>query len=386
MSIDSLMNIIKNNTVVRKVYQACGNAIIKLIRLFVKTDDKLILFVSYGGRRYSDSPVNIYEAMLVDPRYSDFKFVWAFREPERQTIPGSASKLQINSLKYIVTALKARCWITNVSMGRGLWLEGKHTYYFHTTHGILVKLAGYDSIGTDACLVEKEVPYDCSLAQSEYEAQIETHMFRLDREKIKLYGYPKNDILADCPEQKKLDMRKLIGLPLNKKLILYAPTYRENTNYISNSPVHFEKWREILGDEYAVLYRAHPVTRNATDLSGCSDFVIDVSDYPETADIMVATDILVSDYSGIMFDFAVLNRPIFCWTYDYDDYSKVRGMYFDIRNELPGGSCTEDDLVKMIKQMPDEALDKLSSFRNKYVSYYGNSTKQCLDNIFDSIK
>ncbi len=386
MSVDNIMNLIKTNRFIRGIYYHGGNLFVKFLRLFAKTDDSLILFVSYGGRRYSDSPVNIYEAMIADERFKNYRFVWAFREPEKHQIPGNAEKIQINSLKYLLTALKARCWVTNVTMGRGLWLEGKHTYYFHTTHGILVKLGGYDSVGTDACIVKEEVPYDCSLAQSEYEAEIETHMFRLEREKIKLFGYPKNDILANCSEERKLQMRKKLGLPLDKKLVMYAPTYRENTNFISVSPVHFEKWREILGDEYVILYRAHPVTRNATDLSQCAEYVIDVTDYPETSDLMVATDILVSDYSGIMFDYAVLNRPIFCWTYDYEDYSKVRGMYFDIRDELPGGSCTEETLVKMIKYFPDEAYEKWKRFRNKYVQYYGDATKQCVDNIYENIK
>ena len=102
---------------------------------------------------------------------------------------------------------------------------------------------------------------------------------------------------------------------------------------------------------------------------------------------MIAADILVSDYSGIIFDYCIMEKPIFLWTYDYDKYNKIRGLYFDIRKELPSKE-KQEDLVRMIKDSNySENVSKyVVPFKNKYETEYGNATSQSLDIIYDNIK
>lgn len=101
--------------------------VINIMKLFLKTDDKLILFVSYGGRHFSDSPKVIYDAMKQDKRFESYKLIWAFVEPNKYDVEG---KIKIDSWKYYKYALKSRCWITNVMVERALNFKGINTYYF----------------------------------------------------------------------------------------------------------------------------------------------------------------------------------------------------------------------------------------------------------------
>lgn len=381
-----LIDFVKGHEWIYTCYFVIGNAFIHVIRPLIRTQNNLILFVSYGGRYYNDSPQVIYEQMINDLRFADYEFVWAFREPRSIDIKGSAKKIKIDTLQYYITAIKARCWVTNVMIERALRLQGKHTYYFHTTHGILMKKGGRDITKGDSFDTKANYQYNCSCAQSEYEAQVQVGMYGLQSDQIILSGYPKNDRLANSDESEQKELKKKLGLPLDKKAILYAPTFREKTNFVMSCPIDMKLWEKTLGDEYVLMYRVHPVVRSATKIPENSTFVFDESGYPDVTELMIASDILISDYSGIIFDYAVLNRPMFCYTYDYDDYVKTRGLYFDIREELLGGSVSEEELLKIIKYTPfEDGMKKVSSLKQKYVTYYGGATQKCIGNIYENI-
>lgn len=378
-----LAALVKNNRIIYKTYYYCMSSILKIIRLFVETDNKLILFVSYGGRHFNDSPKCIYEAMLIDPRFKDYKLVWAFLEPELVDI--NTPKIRIDSWSYFKTALKARCWVTNVVIERGLNFKGKNTFYLHTTHTTLPKKMGYDD-KSDSFSLPCGFKYDCSCAQSEMEKQMQQSMFRLNADKILVSGYPKNDILCNYTDKIRQSIRRKLGVTADRKLILYAPTYRDISFGAMRCPIDFKKWEESLGSDYAVLFRAHPVVANETKIDSSTGFVFDVSSYPDNTELMIASDILISDYSGIFFEYGVQDKPMYCFAYDYEQYIKVRELYFDIRDLIPGGHLSEVDLLDYIKRSTFEDVRyQIEVFRNLYVAEYGHATEKCLDTIYENI-
>lgn len=378
-----IKTIIKRNAWIYTLYFYFASTLIKFYKLFLRADDKLILFVCYGGRHYSDSTKVIYEAMLKDERFKDYKIVWAFTQPEKYDfIP---NKININSLEYIRIALKARCWVTNVIVERALDFTGINTYYFHTTHGVLVKLDGNDAKGKKNFKTLAKYKFDCCLAQSEYEKKVLMGQFDLRNDVVKILGYPKNDILVNHTREYRDDIRKKFGILDNKIAVLYAPTFREEDNFKERFDINVDLWREILGEKYVLLYRAHPVV--SSTIKNDDDFFIDTTQYDVVEDVMIAADILVSDYSGIIFDYSVMAKPIFLWPYDYDKYNEIRGLYFDIRKELPWKE-SEADILTMIK---DADLKKnvdqyVLPFRNRYATEYGSGTKNSLDEIYKNIK
>jgi len=233
---------------------------------------------------------------------------------------------------------------------------------------------------------------DIMTSQSKYEADIFSRVFNIERERFLLCGLPRNDSLAISTEETKYIMKKKIGLPLDKKVILYAPTFREyerdnKYNVVLAPPIDFDKWKKKIGDDYVVLFRAHYEVVKVLNVKAGDGFIFNVSDYPVLNDLMIASDMLISDYSSIYFDYSILDRPMICYAYDYEKYVDKRGLYFDIREELLGGAITEDELLDLIRKLPyEKAMNLVRSFRSTYVQSYGNATGASLDIIYKNIE
>lgn len=371
---------VKSHGWIYSIYFYIVSFLVNGFKLFLKTDDKLILFVSYGGRHYSESPRVMYEAMLNDNRFDDYKLVWAFVEPQKFDIK---NKIKIDTLEYFKTALKARCWITNVMIERALKFRGINTYYFFTTHTILVKCDGPD-IKQKKFASKAKHQYDCCLAQSEFEKKIAMRMFGLSEDKIKIVGFPKNDILVNYKEEYRSQIRKKLGIPKDKKAILYAPTFREYRDLQEAFNMNVEEWKKALQDRYVLLYRAHPVVLSS--VKETDSFFYDETNYEVVEDLMIASDLLISDYSGLIFDYCLMHKPIYLWTYDYDEYQKRRGLYIDLRNELPCAE-TEQEIIKMVAthDWNMEATDTIK-LQEKYETEYGNATQKSVNLVYQNIK
>lgn len=370
---------VKNNKVIYWLYYHTLSLFVNFLKLFVKTDNKLILFVSYGGRHYSDSPRVIYEAMLSDERFKDYKMIWAFVDPKKYNVK---FKIKIDTLSYYKTALKARCWVTNVAIERALNFRGKKTYYFYTTHGILPKCDGADVKGKKFTSKAKR-QYDCCLAQSEIEKDICLHISGIPEKNVKILGCPKDDILVHHTKEFRQKIRKELGIPQDKKAILYAPTFREGRNLTESFVIDVEKWRKQLSPNFVLLYRAHPVVSSKSKID--NSFFIDVTKYEVVEELMIASDVLVSDYSGIIFDYCIMHKPIFLWTYDYEEYQKKRGLYFDIRKELKY-SASESEIIEMILNHNWETIPtEVVKFQEKYETEFGSGTINSINDIWNSI-
>ena len=199
---------------------------------------------------------------------------------------------------------------------------------------------------------------------------------------------PRNEELWLADMNTKQEMQKKIGIPTGKKVILYAPTWRESTdggkNYEITPPIHFNVWKEELGEDYLVLFRAHHLTNKVMGIH-YDDFVKDVSAYPSVNDLLIAADILITDYSAIAFDFSILCKPIFCYAYDYELYLRERGTYFEIDEKYPNKSCrTEQELLERVKNHNHlEECEKTKRFRDSFIQYGLISTKTCVETLLE---
>ncbi len=392
MASASLINKVKYSPLLYAVYYYAGSLAIKLLKLMLRPDERLILFSSYSGKRYDDSPKDIYEAMLHDHRFDGYKLVWAFSEPERYNI-GRAHKVKVDTLSYYKAALKARVWITNVSMTRGLSFKGINTFSLNTWHGVPIKFIGSDVRNSDGGTFRikgKVKTIDIQLAQGSYEKSIYPRAFGLDEKQVLVTGLPRNDSLVyDNYPEKIAILRKELGIPEGKKVILYAPTYREYEkdkwrNCIMKPPFNLKRWKAQLSEDYVLMIRAHQEVVKVLNLEE-DEFVRDASSFPVLNDLLLITDILISDYSSIIFDFSILSRPIICYTYDFERYKQARGMYFDIRKELPSAD-TEERLISIIKSNNQNKMrEVVIRFRDKYIQEYGNSSQRVLDVVFNAL-
>ena len=376
---------LKHNAILMRVLSGTGSLFLRFLGCFIKKDSNLVLFCSYSGKFYNDSPKRIYEYMASDSRCKNYKYVWALRDPESVNIPGTCEKIRIDSLKYFITAIRAKIWITNVNIERGMRFKKKNQFYLNTWHGTSVNWVGNAVQGrTDF----KWDYVDAFCYAGEYEREFIKRDFCIKEESLLPSGLPRNDDLYETSETRIIQVKQALNIPLSKKVVLYAPTWRESTDGGKQCnimpPIDIEAWRATLSKDYILIFRTH---HNTKEMLGIvfDEFVRDGSDYPNVNDLMLIADYLVTDYSCIMMDYCILGKPIIEFGYDYDEYSKTRGFYFDLDKEIPSGILrTEEEVIDYISTKDySEECDKVRRFRDLHIDYGGNATKMCVDRIID---
>lgn len=205
-------------------------------------------------------------------------------------------------------------------------------------------------------------------------------------------GYPRNDFLKNYKAEDVLRIKKDLGLEsCDKKIILYAPTWRDNqydskSGYVYKNPVDFEYLKKELGDEYIILFRAHYLVADNFDFDAYSGFVFDVSKHDDINELYILADILITDYSSVFFDYAILERPMLFYMYDMEEYrDEMRGFYFDV-SSLPGPIVkVEKELVNVLANLKNEQgydLNQIREFNQKYnIWNEGNSAQRLVERI-----
>ena len=378
---EQIIYLLKHNRLIQKIYVLIMSFIFKVMGYFIPLDSKLILFVSFMGKNYNDSPKKIFEYIQSDEKYKDYHCIWAFEHPEK--FP-ELKTVKMDSLSYFITALKAKYWITNTNIERGLKFKKKNQIYLNTWHGIALKYIGND------CPGRKDYNFDTVdylTVSGSYDEKVFKSAFNAKESSYLRCGMPRNEELWKVDKNKKDVLRKKLNIPENKKVILYAPTWRESTDsgksYLIKPPIHFEKWEKELGNEFVVLFRAHHLTTKVLGVE-YNEFVRNASEYPYVNDLMIIADILITDYSAIAFDFSILCKPILCYAYDYDSYLVERGTYFSMDEKYPNKSCrSEEELLTRIKNINYQSeSEKTRKFRDEFIQYGLNATEISVMAIF----
>lgn len=367
--------LLKNNRCIYYIYNFIGSILLKFIGLFIKTNNKLILFNCFGGQKFDDNPKAIYEYMKNSNNYKDYQLIWALDNPK--LVDGlDIEFVKNNSIKFFITALKAKYWVTNSSMERGLKFKKQNTIYINTWHGSVIKKAGNEFSGEKRKFRVSKANY--IYTQSNIDINYFSKVYNYPKETFLLSGYPRNDELCNISKNEILNLKMKLNISANKKVILYAPTFREY-DYDGNGcyilpPINLEKWENKLCTDYILLFRTHYEINKILNITN-NDFIYNVTDYPYLNDLLKISDILISDYSSIMIDYSILERPIFCFAYDYEKYNCERGCAYDLKTELPNGIIyNEDDLLDCILSCNyEEQKIKSKKFREKRLEVYGNA-------------
>lgn len=381
---------VKKSKVFYTLYFYIGSFLLQLIGLFIKTDPNLILFISYGGQKYDDSPRVVYEFLKKNPISLEHKYVWAFIEPDK--FPEIKNKVKVDTLFYFITAMRSGIWITNSSASRGLKFKKKQTKYYLFEHG----MTGIKKIGVDVERFDKafrirfQEKFDGIFIEGKKEKEILSHAWQMKEDIFYVTGLPRNDDLVFVNDDE-IEMLKIrLGIPNNKKVILYAPTFREFSRAEDGKnalgiPINFAEWKNKLADKYVLLITAHYEVAKLLDELPNNDFVINAFKYPYVNDLLKVADVLISDYSSIIFDYAILERPIFCYGYDYKNYLKERGLYIDLDMLFSHGVIqTEKLLLSTILEMNTDAECQYTRkhIKEEYIATYGNAAKKAIEIIF----
>lgn len=355
---------------------------------FISVDEKTILFISFHGRGYNCNPKYLHKYLLTNEKYKDYKFIWAVKKGKGKDISG-AEVIRYNSVKYFYYLAKSKYWIVNCKLPRHI-LKKDDQVYLQTWHGTPLKRLAHDiEIGDDAkfyrtSISKKEMTetydidvkrYDYLISPNKFSTEKFQSAFHIERNRIIETGYPRNDYLTNISDLEIKNLKEKYKIPEDKKVILYAPTWRDNSfnvkGYTFKLEVDFARWKEVLGEEYVVIFKPHYLITNKFDNEGLEEFLYTIREDKDINELYVISDILVTDYSSVFFDYAILHRPILFYMYDLKEYEEeVRGFYLDINKDLPGNIFTkEEELLKEISNIENYKKNTsklLDDFNNTY--------------------
>lgn len=352
-----------------------------------------ILFMCFGGRRATDSTRRILEEFQRRGVVADMYWSIAdFSVP----VPDGAHPVLIGSRLWYQLLSEAKLLVNNNNFPFYFRKREGQTY-IQTWHGTPLKKLGNDVARTNFSLsywnlMHREATYwDALLAQNPYAADVLSTCFGFDGQVI-AEGYPRNDSLkAPDADARRTAVRDLLGIAEGRKAILYAPTWRDDAKNTSKqyemvTYLDFEAAHEQLGDDYVILLRGHHNIASQRQTAG-NRFVIDVTEYPEVNDLYLAADVLINDYSSVMFDFCVTGKPIIFLTPDIAQYrDSTRGFYFDLEEQAPGPLLmTTPDVVNAIKALPSIRMryaDRYRAFVETYAPMCdGSATQRVVDSL-----
>lgn len=388
------MKIIFKN-ILYKIYKIVFAAVGKIL----PRNDNLIIFESFLGRQYSDNPRAIYEYLM--EKYPSYNMYWSIDKKYANNFKNFDIKYAYRfSLKWMFLMNRAKYWVVNSRLP--LWIpKPKNTIYIQTWHGTPLKKLGMDieevhmpNTNTERYkqnFTKEASKWDYLISPNKYSTEIFKRAFRFNNSIIET-GYPRNDYLINKNTKEEIKLIKdRLNLPLDKKIILYAPTWRDNQYYEKGRykfqiNLDLDTLKKELGDEYIFILRLHYLIAEKLNFSNYKHFIYDFSYHDDIRELYLISDLLITDYSSVFFDYANLKRPMIFYVFDIEDYrDKLRGFYFDFEKNAPGPLVKNtNELIKAIRNI-EQTFDEqdLTTFYNKFCYLEdGRSTERVVNYIF----
>ncbi|WP_030759673.1 bifunctional glycosyltransferase/CDP-glycerol:glycerophosphate glycerophosphotransferase [Streptomyces sp. NRRL F-2664] len=311
----------------------------------------IVVYDTFQGHGAGDAPRAVHEELL--RRGEKLEHIWLVRDG-RTEVPATARAVQYDSVEWWEVLARARYFVTNDSVPT-LFQRRPGQVVVQTWHGTPIKQIGHDFVHdyyTSPEILEglahDSAQWTLLASPSSYATPLLKRALGYEGEVIES-GSPRTDALVRPDAQRIAEVRRRLGLPEGKKVVLYMPTWRENCEgwsggYKLDLRIDLEQARRELGEDHVLLIRGHHhVTEQVRE--GVRDgFVVDVSRWPDAADLLLVADVLISDYSSAIFDFALTDRPILLFTYDLEHYrATLRGFNFDLVEKAPGPMLTDSE-------------------------------------------
>jgi CDP-glycerol glycerophosphotransferase len=363
-------------------------------RLFVRLPLRrdTVVFESHLGKQYSDNPKAIYEE-LRNRFGTEYTAIWSYAKSPAG-FPKDAKLVRRGSWSYYLALARAGYWVDNQGFPQEA-TKRPQTTYIQTWHGSAYKRMGFDepqvkrSTKAQRARFQRTVDrYDAFLIRSEHDARTLAKGLGVRAELIRS-GYPRNDALVNGGDTAKL-AKNLELAGDDRKVVLYAPTFRAGPNGKAQKrfemPFDLEEFAEELGETHVLLVRPHYLNTAVVPPS-LRGVVRDVTTVHDVTSLLLLADALVTDYSSLMFDYALLDRPTVFFAPDLEDYTRTRGTYFDLRKEAPGPVVSEPhELFAALADLDDLArtyAKQRQGFIDRYGEYdTGTAAKQVVDRFF----
>ena len=354
-------------------------------------DPDKVVFSCFGGRSYGDNTRVISERL--HERCPNAKIVWQFSRDNlarlSREVPDYVKSVEYRSLEAVREFATARVWVDNFAKGHYLRLAKGRQYYIQTWHGDrAIKKIGYDENKPSQRRLEEK----CSriTTASTFGEKMYRTAFAYRGEYIKA-GSPRNDLLVANDPAERARIRRGLDIPEEIGLLLYAPTYREKKEMIPRE-VQMDLGRTLdclekkTGRIWKCLFRAHYLSAGI-DLEAVKGRTVDVTGYPDMTELLLAADMVLTDYSSCALDFIVMDRPALFYIPDWDDYVATRGVYFDVRESPLMTADNQQALEALIGGLTPGAVSENCAAIRDYFGYYetGRATDAVCDYIMERL-
>jgi CDP-glycerol glycerophosphotransferase len=358
-------------------------------QLRMPIDENLAVYAAYWYRGYSCNPAAIYEKQR--ELAPGIKGVWVVKKGGVAGLPEGVPYVVAGSTEHSRLMARAKYFVNNVNFTDDP-VKRPGQIHVQTQHGTPLKKMGLDQmefpVGASDMdfkeLIMRADRWDYLVSSNPLSSEAWDRAFPCSYEMLEI-GYPRNDRLTRATTAERDALRAELGIAPGVKAILYTPTHRD---YMRKFSPQFDlrNVMEQLGDGYVLLLRAHYFYK-AKGLGLPEHQIIDVSTYGSVEDLCIASDALLTDYSSIMFDYAVLDKPIVIYANDWETYKLTRGVNFDLTQHSPGViAMTEDDLIDAFKSeraWGDEATKDRAEFRARFCPWDdGNASERAVRRVF----
>ena len=358
----------------------------------------MVFFESFLGKNYSGNPKYIYEEMIKKEEFKGYKFVWSYSGQRPQDIPGNPIIVDRDTDEYYKYLAKSKYWVSNIIFP--VHRKRPENVYLQTWHGTPLKKLGFDidiegpeTLARENFYIESR-NWDYLISANPYSSEIFKRAFKFNK-KVLDYGYPANDIfykegLGDQVNK----IKKKLNIPPYKKVILYAPTWRDNeaTNSWEHSfelKFSLDEFYKRFKDEYVLILRMHHLVADALQIKEeYKSSVLELSKYDDIQELYTISDILITDYSSVFFDYANSRKPMLFFGYDFEEYKdEIRGFYLDMEKNLPGPVIqTGSELLKAIENIniiTEEYKDRYDEFYDKLCGLAdGTAARRVIAEVF----
>jgi CDP-glycerol glycerophosphotransferase len=330
-----------------------------------------VVYASFGGRQYSDSPRAIHEELV--RRQAPLEHLWVAGDGSCRA-PSTAAPLRADSREHYEALARARYVVTNDYFPD--WFERRPDQVcLQTWHGTPLKRIGLEAANARTATArfqrhweQQVVNWQHVVSPNRWSTPILREAYAIEGDLLET-GYPRADLLAR-PDRDAVaaEVRRRLGVPADVRAVLYAPTYRDHIvdrrgRYRLDVKLDLERLHKAVGDDTVILFRKHPYVSDTLPPVP-NGFVRDVSDYPDGTELLLAADVLLTDYSSLMFEFANTGRPMLFYAYDLEAYQEeIRGFNLDYAATVPG------PVLGTTAEVAD-ALRDLDGLRAEYANHY----------------
>lgn len=327
-----------------------------------------VFFESFNGRNATCNPRAIDREVAA--RYPTVKRYWAV-DDRSIVVPDGAIPVVVGSIDWWEARSSSRWIVTNE------WLHArfkKRSFQtvLQTWHGSMYKKIGLDRANMNAShyrlLKRERANWDMFVSQNAPGTEIIQHAYDFDRADVIEAGYPRNDELQHVTDAQRADVRRRLGVPDGVRLAMYAPTWRLPAGEGEEGLLDAARMAADLGPGWNLLLRGHVRTLANSD-AVIERGIVDVGTYPQVSELFMVADVLITDYSSMMFDYSVTGKPMIFFAPDIDQYSDddVRGAYFDLQKLAPGPVVLTQDEVRDLLLV--DGLSWHSEYAKKYAAW-----------------